>query len=542
MVDKKDRLMARYQLTSPEGEKFEVQAPNNATEKEVMDYFHSNIQSFKPQEKGFLENVSEDLSKRGEAAVETKKSYKAGDIGLVQGVTQVAGQAAGAVLDVVGEGVVSAAKTVADITPEAIKDPIKKVAIEGWKTLTETDVGKAAMEAVQNGVDAWASFKKENPNAAKTIESATNIALLAAPLKAKANAEPSVLGKTADILGQKAGKQIAISRKEFAGKLISPQKTAKVKVAETARTTEKGVGPFKRSVIELSPREQAVAAEVNKIKEITPRNSIQGNLNIIYSENEKLAKRLEVHVGKAKSPITFSEASQAIDDSVARLVAENPVITGNAETMANKLAIKAKQILSENESTPLGVLRSRKQFDAFIKSQKATAFDPKLENVLSASVRSVRGVMNDLVDSKVTNVGVKRELARQSLLYDAIENIGPKAAEEANYAIGRAIQNMATVLPFRSKFVNEAGAVAGLGIVGASAAFAPIFAAGLVGSVATVKAGKLILGPGMKKNLGKVVTGLDKALITSKNPSMIKQLRADRALVIELMKNSEEEK
>lgn len=530
--------MARYQLTSPQGERYEVEAPDDATESDVMSYFQSNL----PQEdKGFFERVGEDLTKRKEAISETVKSAEKGDIGEFQQTVQTAGQVAGGVLDIIGEGVVSAAKGVSLVIPDAIEEPAKEALKAGWDTLTKTEIGKVATQAIEGGLNEWNKFKQANPQEAKTIESAVNIGILLAPVKVKAKAEPTVLGKTADILGQKAGKQIATQRKEFAERLISPKKTAKVLTEETARTTEKGIGPLKRSVVELSPREKLVASEVNKLKGVSPKNSIQGNLNVIYKENEKLAKKLEYHVAKSKSPITYGEMSTRIDNAVENLIKENPVITGSAETMATKLADKAKQILSENPSTPLGVLNSRKQFDAFVRSQKRNAFDPALENALSTSVRTVRNAMNDAVDEKVISTSVKRELKRQNLLYDAIENIGPKAAEESNYAIGRAVQNMAKVLPFRSKFVQEAGTVAGLGIVGASAAFAPVFAAGLTAGVAAVGTGKLLLGPGMKKNLGRVITGLDKAILSSKNPSMIKQLRADRALIVELIKNSEEE-
>ena len=49
--------------------------------------------------------------------------------------------------------------------------------------------------------------------------------------------------------------------------------------------------------------------------------------------------------------------------------------------------------------------------------------------------------MNDMIDIKVKSTVVKRELKRQSLLYDALKNITPKAADEANTALGRIWQN-----------------------------------------------------------------------------------------------------
>lgn len=497
---------------------------------------------FEKEEEGFVSRISSDIEKRNIAIQETLKAAETGEIGTFQGTVQAFGQVAGAALDVVGESVVQAGKGLSFIIPDAIEDPVKQAAAAGWQFLTETDAGKAAGEAIKGGVEQWQEFKTENPQAAKTVESALNIGILLAPAKVKAQAKPTVLGKGAEKLGKVAGKQIAKERNKFVGDLIAPKKTPKVKLAEVSRTQEAGVGPFKRSVVSLSPREQQIAAEVKRVKGVTPKKTVQGNLNAVDKANRIINKQLERDVAKSREIITHSEAETALGNAITRLVEENPVIVGNAQVTATKVANKAIQLISENPSTPSGILKARKQLDSWIRIQKGDkAFDPALENALSISVRTVRREMNNLVDAKVKSTAVKRELKRQNLLFEAIDNIGPKAAEESNFAIGRAVQNMAKVLPFRSKFVQEAGTVVGLGIVGASATFAPVFAYGLAATAVTVQGGKLILGSGMKKNLGRVVKGLDKAIFTSKNPSMIKQLRADRALILELIENAEEE-
>jgi len=37
--------MAKYELTSPEGQKFEITAPDDATEAQVMEYFQQSQES-----------------------------------------------------------------------------------------------------------------------------------------------------------------------------------------------------------------------------------------------------------------------------------------------------------------------------------------------------------------------------------------------------------------------------------------------------------------------------------------------------------------
>ena len=233
-------------------------------------------------------------------------------------------------------------------------------------------------------------------------------------------------------------------------------------------------------------------------------------------------------------------AERNIDDAVRKLISENPVIVGDAQRVAERVAKKAKELMSQNPSTAQGLLESRKQLDSWIRLQKGQkAFDPAMENALSVSVRTVRQTMNDTIGKAVPSVAVKNELRKQSLLYDALDNIAPKAAAEANTAIARAWQNAVKVLPFRGVANHELALLFGVGGLGAAAMFAP-YVSGLLG-VTLVGMGikKAVMSANTRKGLGLLLKSVDRAVLTSKNPSMIKQLRADRALIIETLKNSE---
>jgi len=372
------------------------------------------------------------------------------------------------------------------------------------------------------------------------IESIFNIGMLLAPVKVKARADPSPLGRVAKSLDLATDRQLLKRRSDFVGKLISPERSKKVLIEETARTAEKGRGLLKRSVVDLSGHEKSVAAEVAKIRSVTPKNSYQGNLNAIAQENKVMGDQLKKRIGDRLMLNLPGEATRKIDDAIENLILENPVITGNAATVANKIAVKAKQIIEKNRSSPRGLLTARQELDSWIKAQKGSkVFDPELEGSLSVSVRAVRTAMNDILD-KNASVAVKDSLKRQSLLYNAMDNLAPKAAAQSNYAVGRLVQDVATVLPFSSKFINEFSTVLGLGLVGGSALLSP----GAVGSLASAaivgRAGyKTVISPTAKKALSSLIKATDKAIYTSKNPSMIKQLRADRALVVELLKKAE---
>ena len=129
----------------------------------------------------FISRVNARVKKRELELVDTFESYlDKGEIGGFQLATQVIGKgAAGTILDVLGETLSEGASYI----PSAIKDPI----VDGIKAtanfLSDTDAGKAALDALQEGQEAWDGFKTTNPQEAKTIESVFNIAALVTPAK-----------------------------------------------------------------------------------------------------------------------------------------------------------------------------------------------------------------------------------------------------------------------------------------------------------------------------------------------------------------------
>ena len=505
----------------------------------------SRLENFEapPKSPDFGERVEKKLSARLDQVNRTLKDHAEGKIGTLQAGAQVVGKGlAGSAVDIIGEETIDAIKGINMIVPSSVKDEVKKT----WKWFSDTEAGKYAInefsQSLKGGLKGYKAFKDKFPQEAKTLEAITNIGIVLAPVKIKANASPTILGKQATKLNRSALKSQLKNRKKFIQDLVSPEQTKKVKIAETARTTEKGGGLLKRSVVEPSARELSIANEVRRIKTVTPKNTIQGNLNEITKHNELLAKKLDVALEKSKVIITTKESSNAIDGAIKKLIKENPVVVGDAQRVAERVAKKAKELLSENPSTAKGVMDARKQLDNWIKRQKGKkAFDPSMENSLSVSVREVRKAMNDTVERAIPSEKVKDQLRRQSLLFDAVENLGPKAAIEKNHAIARAWQNVTKVLPYKQATMGEMGLLFGMGYVSASETFAPIISGLAAAGIAVYGAGRLIINPNARKGISKLLSMTDRALLTSKNPAMIKQLRADRALIVELLKNSEVE-
>lgn len=155
-----------------------------------------------PKEEGFLTRAGERLGERGQSLIDTGQSFAQGDIGKYQAMIQTGGQIAGGALDVMGEGISSVFNTVGEAIPDAIKDPVKRTIVEQLSNLAQSDVGKQATEIMKEGTEAWEGFKQENPNAAKTIESAVNLGLIVAPAKIKSG-PPGRISKIAESIKNK---------------------------------------------------------------------------------------------------------------------------------------------------------------------------------------------------------------------------------------------------------------------------------------------------------------------------------------------------
>ena len=491
----------------------------------------------KKEDLDFTERVGLDLEKRKQEVTESLEDLLSGKIRSTEAAVQVVGKGfAGSLFDVMGEGVTEGVKAVERMAPETTES-IK----EGWRYLSETETGKQIGEVLEGGITEYRKFKEANPRAAKDIESVLNIGMLIAPVKVKAKIGPTPLGKTAAALEASAGRSARKNKQVFVDELISPEKTKKVLQAETARTTEKGVGPFKRSVVELSSHEKAIAKEVNQISGVSNKKTIQGNLNVISKANKNLAVKLDKKLKNAQKPVTRKEVNRNIDNAIELMIKENPVIVGNAETTARRVADKAKIILDDHPGTPKGIWDARKELDAWIKSQKGDkAFDPVMENSLSIAVREVRTSMNHTVAKHAPSVTFEKDMKRMGKLYDAIENIAPKAAKEPNTAILRAWQNAAIATRLKGRANQELALMLGMGTLGAMAAFAPYITAGF----ATILGGRsiknLVMAPGSRKGAAKLIKMVDRAILSSKNPSMIKQLRADRMVLVDFLKSEEE--
>lgn len=491
------------------------------------------------QRLNFAQRFGERLFERQKMAEEIMRATNEGEQTTAEGMLQVVGKVGfGSVLDFLGEGLVSAGRGVSAITPDFIEERAIDSATRTGQMLLNTTAGQAGLAAAQEGAPAYEEFAENNPRAARNIEAVVDIGLVTAPpLRASRvgrirTSQERFLQRAGESLTQGGEAQALNVRNSFIDDLIRPKQTAKVRAEQTARTTEEGL--LRSKVVEPSAAEQVIAAEVRTIPGVAENKTLQGNLNVIREELGAEAEILLAELRQSPARISHTEVEKSLD-LVRRNLESIPTVTGDAAKTSNKLIDAALGFVRKNPQTSAGLLKARQQFDSFLTGQKRNALgDVPLENALTLASRDVRQAMNNLIQIKNPSTGVRTSLARQSNMFRAMDNIAPKAADEAANVIHRAWQNALKILPFRGEFNQMMAAGFGIGGLGASALFAPAFTKILGFGGLAYFSGKAITSPAAKKALGALIKKTDDAIAVATNPEMLTQLRLDRGLLVQL--------
>jgi len=452
--------------------------------------------------------IKEDVGKRLGKIRETFEEAARGDISPAETGIRVPGQVIAGVGDLVFRGLQAAGRGVSAVTPDFIEDPVKDKLKSLGKDFLASPTGQKALFAINQGMTTWDAFRKENPRAAKNVEAVVNISELF-PLFAGTKVTRRGAGAFGRTLEKSGEAGIKKQRQTAVRKLLEPERTKKVKEAQVSRTTEKGSGIFKRSVIEPEKDILKAEEELFKIPGIKKDNTVQQNFNVVKESNKQEAIKLKSSIEKNDFLVPKKETVSRLKKAKETL-SESPTLVGDAQKTADKLLNKMIALVDENKGSGSGVLKARKQYDAWVKTQKPKAFDANKEGAFEIANKEIRKTLNDMLDEKAIDIDVKDSLARQRTLFTAQEALIPKAAKEADTAIGRAFQRAKKVVGTRNESFNTAAAALGLGgIAAGSIAFAAPAAAIGIPAFFLFKAGKLILNPKVRKTVGKMLASLD---------------------------------
>ena len=516
-----------------------------------------------------MPDTSTPLERAGQRLSEsaTQRFQKASDIVLERGefaeglptsvqATGVVGQAFGFGWDASGELFNLALDGWSYAIPDSVEESAAQAMRDGMQAFYEHPLGKQAQQALIMGEDSWFEFKDNHPDFALVVESVFNIVPWfrrgpnAKPIARTPEGTPNpafVDPKTRQV-NRLSGRQRGI------WKVIAPSKTA----SQANQQTTAPQGPFRTQQTVLTQAEIDQVETVAKYTRVDPTRTDRTNAQDLQTAIDTLETRLQKALANVQVEIP---KERILESAKARLIAYRNKFPGLGITNKQlREALSQLQVtLSQFGNTPAEILKARRAIDDFRRTKFGQDSFKKAEGKKKATARVeiydiIRNVMNDSIDfdafeavptsplsRKATTSNTRQLLREQSHLIQALETINAKYPEGST-VMARVRQNMAALnMTLPSTPLAQAATINAIG--------APKIAAMMAGLYIPVwgyKAGKAVLSKGYyQKELRLTVEGIDKALKVAKDPEMIKQLRLDRAAIINIyrgyMEDAEQE-
>jgi hypothetical protein len=372
-----------------------------------------------------------------------------------------------------------------------------------YKPVSEfLDAVNKGAQGAQGAGTAWDNFQKAHPDIARIVSDSAGVASTVAgaagapDTQALGEATGAVSKGIEDVIGAgdvrvggaAADKTLSELASEtpkapdtsFVRDLVTPAQTTGKTGTLTSniragRVDEGGI--LSGRTINPTDHQLAIEKEVQSVPGIAKGQTDLQNANAIHDEIGNTAQNLRTSLLSRKvQPIVTQDHWNTFMDSVKSYIQANPLLVGDAEKTATKILDKFENLLPKGKDvTATDILDARQGLDKWIQSIKGgIAFDPKTENAVSIALRGVRQGANDMLEKVAPDVGVKQMLRRQSLLYDAIENIAPKASKEAGSATGRFFQEHPLIgKSLKYAAIGAGGAAFGGGAIEALKSVAP---------------------------------------------------------------------
>ena len=516
-----------------------------------------------------MNDTSTPLERAGQRLSEaaTQRFQKASDIVMERGefaeglptsvqVTGVVGQLAGLGWDATGEIFNMSLDGWSYAIPDSVEESAAQAMRDGMQAFYEHPLGKQAQQALIMGEDSWFEFKENHPDFALVVESVFNIAPWfrrgpnAKPIaKTPEGApDPAFVDPRTRQVNRLSGRQRGI------WKVIAPSKTP----SQANQQTTAPQGPLRTQQTVLTQAEIDQIETVAKYTRVDPTRTDRTNAEDLQTAIDTLEERLQRALANVQVEIP---KERIVESAKARLIAYRNKFPGLGITNKQlREALSQLQVtLSQFGNTPAEILKARRAIDDFRRTKFGQDSFKKADGKRKATARVeiydiIRNVMNDSIDfdafeavptsplsRKATKSNTRQLLREQSHLIQALETINAKYPEGST-VMARVRQNMAALnMTLPSTPLAQAATINAVG--------APKMLAMMMGMYIPIwayKANKAVLSKVYyQKELRLTVEGIDKALKVAKDPEMIKQLRLDRAAIINIyrgyMEDAEQE-
>lgn len=426
----------------------------------------------------------------------------------------------------------TAGDIITDFAITSLPNSVRAGAEQIFGSVKDTEVFKTAAEMAEKGLEAYESFKQENPAAAATFENVIDISVLFSP-----RPDIKIFEGPAKSAEGKASRNRFEQRRQGINQLLAPET-----LKPSDRTQPRGILGKEEYVPDRETL--TITGIMEGISDVDPKASYHHNMRAVQNHITGQAKKLRQFIMQAGNPRIRKndlalEMSQAIEEYTKSSGYRG--ITPDAQTIVQALAEDALKLVSEsgtrNTVSAMDLLNIRQQFDDLINEAYAGVLESTSASARAKASRVVRNILNDKLKELTPGDDARQLLDRQHNAYLARDRMNNKRNKEANTTLGIVARRLkdAALLPstlgslyFTGKtFVEGAG---GLGAV----ALGGTAGLGIYGTIRLMsKQNRLDL-------YAETLSGLNKLIRNTKESDKLFELKAHRLVILDLLRGEQE--
>ena len=435
-----------------------------------------------------------------------------------------------AVAPALGGAVLEYGKAGLDVIGNLTPDEIEKPTVEAIKgvvfDVAESDAWEGFSEAMTKGWKATVDFLDMNPNQKRKLESVVNVAAFKG--KVPPSSVVALKGKNLSIWGAQDKRS---KRDEGIFKMMLPaQKEMRTSDRGTSTMSKGGVITWTPSKIEADR-----LLELKKVPTFDPKAPYGYNVDQVLEHITKLSDRVIENIYANGNPkIRRKLTADILDANIDTLVETKGWKAMNgAMGQVTPLVSHLKDLIIKSDGTTAGLLQVRKDFDKWLKTYKPADIEGGLNNSRTKIVSLARKVLNEEIQKAIPDAASQSLLKRQSLLYQNLDVLGPKADVELLGVFGKIqhyVRDKTGVTVPKTPASIAGNTLLATGLVGSTWFPYLATAAGVAG--ATLLTGNVLRSPKIRSFAGASLTALSKVMAKTTDPIKLNLMKADRAVLV----------
>jgi len=407
-----------------------------------------------------------------------------------------------------------------------IPDAVREGAAELWDAFKETEVGKAAVYAIEHDMAAYDDWATKNPAAAERFESMVDVSAVMTPQLS--------LSKNALKAKKEVSKHSIETRQEGIERMMNPDN-----LEGEGEVIEEGYFRSKKYI--PSEREDTINLTLGTVDNIDPKRSYTWNAWKAKEEIEKSDAELRKYLKDNPSKMELGDINEELNEHLTELAQEPSfkLLNTEAQKKATEFTDSVITILEERAKkgkvTPTDLLEVRREFDKFLNAGgNGKVFDPTIESAKNVAGRHIRTFLNEKVKQVTPGDEVHHLLDRMHNLLSASDRLKEGRMREA---VNGPLRLWSKVKDIGNLPSTPLALYATFGTTAAvSAPFAPAVAGGAASAAAIYTAARMMSKANRLKMYAAILSATDKALkVYNSDKNMVQSLKADRAMLVDLM-------